>query len=56
MQRILSNVIAHGVEEELIDVAFDSERDDFVFSASQKGENFASKFENEFGKKDSDDR
>ena len=40
VERVMSNVIAEGVKRDLIDVAFDTDADNFAFSVSDKGHQF----------------
>lgn len=37
MDRIMSNVIQEGVKQELIDCEYDTDKDDFTFSVTEKG-------------------
>lgn len=49
LDRVMSNVTRIGVDRGLIDVAFDSERNDFEFSVSKEGEAFVRECEKEWG-------
>lgn len=56
MTRIMSNVIAEGVKQDLIDSAFDSEKNDFVFGVTPKGMDMCMKLADQFeGVEDSDE-
>lgn len=44
--RILSNVLAAGVKQDLLDCQFDGDRDNFQFSLTEKGLQLAAKLEN----------
>jgi hypothetical protein len=44
--RILSNVLSRGVQDELLDCAFDPEKNDFAFSITERGMQIATNHRN----------
>lgn len=55
VNRVMSNVIALGVKQELIDVAFDDEHNNFAFAVSPKGHALVAANKEFFEKQDSGD-
>lgn len=44
IQRIMSNLVAEGVRRDLIDVAFDSDANDFAFSVNKHGRDLVDRY------------
>ena len=51
IERIHSNLVAAAVKRDLLDVAFDSEKNDFIFSVNENGKKFAEEAETQLKKR-----